>query len=125
MLYGRESSLRISDENGAVITRNVTDVQPSASPMASSANGYASVKTWDTYISSTKRYIRRELQIGPNAVYRLIATDHDAAGASNGGSTCNFNASGWSDCLGTAGNHHQLKTQSIQWFLSIAAGQEP
>jgi hypothetical protein len=124
MLYARrESRLRISDETSAVITRNITDIsQPAARPVVVQPQEYASVKIWDTYLPSTKRYIRRELQVGPNAAYRVIATDHDAAGASNGGSTCAFNASGWSDCVGTAGNHYQLKPESIRWFLNIAAG---
>jgi hypothetical protein len=126
LYYRRESSLRISDETSTVITRNITDIsQPTAQPVSVPPQGYASVKIWDTYLPSTKRYIRRELQVGPNAAYRLIATDHDAAGMSNGGSTCSFNASGWSDCVGTAGNHYQLKPESIRWFLNIAAGKEP
>lgn len=47
-------------------------------------NGYKPVKTWDRQLNSTGRYIRRELMVGPAGHYRLIATDHDAAGNSNG-----------------------------------------
>jgi hypothetical protein len=126
MLYDRrESGLRISHETSTVITRTVTDLGQPAPQTVVVAQGYSSLRTWDRHLPSTKRYIRRELQVGPNAGYRLIATDHDAAGASNGGSTCDFNVSGWSDCVGTAGNHYQLKPQSIRWFLNVAAGQAP
>jgi hypothetical protein len=125
LFAGSQIGMQITDETSTVITRTLTDLGQPAPQRAAAPQGYASVKTWDTYLPSTKRYIRRELQSGPNAAYLLIATDHDAAGASNGGSTCNFNASGWSDCVGTAGNHYQLKPDSIGWFLNIAAGQEP
>jgi hypothetical protein len=124
--------LRIAAENSIVTARNITDISPKdlAQKYPRIApevppQGYAARKIWDTYIQSTGRYIRRELQAGPNGSYRVIATDHDGAGGSNGGSTCTFNASGWSDCVGTGGNHYQLKPQSIRWFLNIAAGQEP
>jgi hypothetical protein len=126
LFAGSQMGMQITDETSTVITRTVTDLgQQPATQTAAAPQGYTSLKTWDTYLPSTKRYIRRELQVGLNAAYRLIATDHDAAGASNGGSTCNFNASGWSDCVGTAGNHYQLKPESIRSFLNIAAGREP
>jgi hypothetical protein len=81
-------------------------------------NGY----TWDTYIKSTGRYIRKELFVGAAKYYRLIATDHDGVGGSNNGSTCIFNATGWSSCTGAAGNNYTLKPASIRYFVRIANG---
>ena len=56
--------------------------------------------------------------------YRLIATDFDITGNSNGASVCNFTTS-WSDCVNHLGDPYQLKPGSIQYFMKIAAGQDP
>jgi hypothetical protein len=58
---------------------------------------YTPRKAWDSYVSSTGRYIHRNLLVGSDSTYKVVATDHDAAGNSNGGSVCIFNAGGWSD----------------------------
>jgi hypothetical protein len=81
-------------------------------------------KVWDSYVPTTYRFIHRTLLVGSDGTYRVVAMDHDAAGNSNGGSTCSFNAAG-SDCVGNNGEHYQLKPQSIRWFMSIANGAEP
>jgi hypothetical protein len=74
-------------------------------------------------VKSSGRYIQRELFVRPAGHYRIIATDHDASGGSNGGSVCNFTA-GWSDCVGNDGTRYRLKPASIAWFLKIAARQD-
>lgn len=89
------------------------------------ANGYRSIRTWTERVRSTGRYIHRELMIEPQGTYRLIATDRDDLGGSNGGSICDFTVTGYSDCVGSAGNHYQLKSKSITWFLRVAAGDSP
>jgi hypothetical protein len=94
-------------------------------PPAPPAAAYTPVKDWDSYVPSTGRYIHRKLLVGSDGTYKLVATDHDAAGNSNGGSLCTFNATGWSDCLTNAGEHYQLKPQSIQRFINVAAGGNP
>jgi hypothetical protein len=81
-------------------------------------------KVWDSYVPTTYRFIHRTLLVGSDGTYRVVAMDHDAAGNSNGGSTCSFNAV-MSDCVGNNGEHYQLKPQSIRWFISIANGAEP
>lgn len=95
---------------------------------ASEGTDYVTRQVWDRYIASTGRYITRTLQACTHCgkpSYRLIAKDHDANGGSNGGSTCFFDGTGWSDCIGTAGNHYRLNQNSIKLFLNIANGAAP
>jgi hypothetical protein len=93
---------------------------PSAPPQVT----YVPRKVWDSYVPTTYRFIHRTLLVGSDGNYRIVAMDHDAAGNSNGGSTCSFTAV-MSDCVSNNGEHYQLKPQSIRWFISIANGAEP
>lgn len=85
-------------------------------------DGYRSIRTWVEPVKSTDRFLRRELMIGPRGNYRLIEDDF---GGPNGGSVCDFMHTGYSDCVGSAGNHYELKPGSIARLVRIAAGEDP
>jgi hypothetical protein len=76
-------------------------------------------------VASIGRYIHRNMLVGSYSTHKVVATDHDAAGNSNDGSVCIFNAGGLSDCVNNAGGRYQLKPASIRWFVNIANGAAP
>ena len=81
--------------------------EPTYPPPPAPQVTYSPRKAWDSYVSSTGRYVHRNLLVGSDGTYKVVATDHDAASNSNGGSVCIFNAGGWSDCVSKAGDRYQ------------------
>jgi hypothetical protein len=116
-------------------------IKPAANASRLYTTTYATQKTWDRYIPSSRRYITRTLEFCTSAQcvdingltansmtknsYRLVAKDHDNSGGSNGGSVCYFTSAGWSDCETNMGEHYQLRVGSIQSFLNVANGADP
>src|SRR5712671_414927 len=81
--------------------------EPTYPPPPAPQVTYSPREAWDSYVSSTGRYVHRNLLVGSDGTYKVVATDHDAASNSNGGSVCIFNAGGWSDCVSKAGDRYQ------------------
>jgi hypothetical protein len=106
---------------------NSAQAPPARAPAAPPppAVSYTQRRAWYSYVPSTRRNIHRNLLMGSDGTYKVVATDHNAAGNSNGGSICIFNAGGWSDCVSNAGDRYQLKPASIRWFVNIANGAAP
>jgi hypothetical protein len=85
----------------------------------------AFVRTWDSYEPSTGHFIQRTLYATGGVQFRLIKKGRDATGVFTGESSCLFDTTGWSDCVGPAGNHYQLRAASIGWLVRVANGEDP
>lgn len=109
----------------AGVTYSATRTETYTASYIGSTNGpsavlsYTAFKEWDTPTSRDSS-IHRILSYGSDGSMRLAATEHDVAGDIINSSICGFNQYGWSDCLNQAGEHYQLKPESISYFYSLA-----
>jgi hypothetical protein len=114
---GATCTLAVSLRTPTTDAFRTTDAFPTTDALSPPpAVSYTPRKAWDAYVPSNGRHIRRNLLAGSDGTYKVVATDHDAVGNSNGGSVCIFNAGGWSDCVSNVGDRYQLKPASIRWL---------